>query len=461
MGSTFLGQLENKLLQPVPDLSGLNAEDQYSLIVEKAGDGNSIVPAEGLLEKLRRSKQDRKPLVIKFGIDPTGSEIHLGHAISLINLRRFKAMGHRIILVIGDFTAMIGDPGERMDSRPTLTEDQVQENMRTYKEQAAKILDLDGVEQHYNSEWLKKLSLSDWIKLTKGQTVNSLVQRRDFKERLESGQPLSLAEFEYALLMGYDSVVLKPDIEVGGQDQYLNFHFCRAMMDMAQLSPEVFVTYDLLPGTSGQKDAQGRFVKMSKSRNNYIPIMAGPADVYGKVMSIPDDVMWIWYKQVTEIRKAELDRLQEAVNTAEIHPKQAKQLLARVVVATLNNNDMEVVAAAEKDFNEKFGKAAVLVPENIECCNVNFQDKAIDVVRALIKKTGSEIRRLTEQKGLYRLVGDAYEPLTTESLLKPTATLLEGTDGNLILKVGKKQFFKLLDAHAQMGKKKESDLSME
>jgi tyrosyl-tRNA synthetase len=435
-----LKALENSLLHPAQDLKGLSAEQQFALIKEKAAFGHSIVTEEGLLERLRESKKTGKPLKVKFGIDPTGPDIHIGHAVSLINLRRLLRMGHEIHVIIGDFTAMVGDPGGRSDSRAPLTAESVRENMATYAGQASRIIDLKayGVHLHYNSAWLGKLGLNKWLAITKGITVNSLLQRDDFRKRLDGGHSLSLAEFEYALLMGYDSVELKADVEVGGMDQFLNFHFCREMMQQAGQKPESFITYDLLPGTSGEKDAEGRLAKMSKSRGNYIPLEAAPADMYGKVMSIPDEVMWVWFRELTEISAKELDALKAEVNGGLIHPKLAKQLLARVVVATFHPAEPGAVETAEADFNSKFGKAAKLVPDSVEALPHADGQTLGDALKAATGESSTQLVRLTKQNGLSILQGEAYGPVS-EAALKQPAGMYSGQ----VLKIGKMRYFKV------------------
>jgi tyrosyl-tRNA synthetase len=434
-----LKSLEQRLLAPVPDLSGLSAQEQFDLIKEKAAAGSSIVTEGQLLARLKESKAKGAPLKFKLGIDPTGPDIHIGHAISLINLRRIHRMGHAIQFVIGDFTAMVGDPGGRMDSRPPLTREGVERNMASYEAQAGSVLDLkaERVTRHYNSEWLAPLTLTDWLRITSKIGVSQLLQREDFRTRLDGGLPLSLAEAEYALLMGYDSVVLKSDVEVGGMDQFLNFHFCRNMMEAAGQAPESFVCFDLLPGTTGEKDEQGRLRKMSKSRGNYIPLGAAAADKYGKVMSVPDDVMWIWFREITEIRAGELAQLRTEVESGAMHPKDAKHLLARVVTATFHGYDLKLVAEAEEAFKGKFGKAAQLVPDDAKEVKLNPAQKVADALREALGESNAQLRRLVAQKGLQWLQGDAYVALAEADLALASAAL----DGKAV-KVGKQRYFK-------------------
>jgi len=436
-----LKSLEGRLLNPEVDLRHLSADEQYERIVAKVADHpEAVVTPDDLLERLRKSKMTGVPLKVKLGIDPTGPEIHTGHAVTLLNIRLFQRMGHKIQLVIGDFTGMIGDPSGRMEARPALTEEEIQQNMSTYDEQAARIIDLRSadIERHYNSEWMNKISMKQWVRILKEISASSLLQREDIRTRLEKGYGISMAELEYALFMGYDSVVLVPDIEIGGVDQYLNMHMCRQMMANAGQKPEIIITYNLLAGTTGARDEAGRLLKMSKSYENYIPVTAAPEDMFGKVMSIPDDVMWVWYRELTEITPGELDGLKAAVEAGETHPKDAKELLARVVVGTFNHFDREIIKRSNADFNEKFGKKAVLVPESARMVEVDPGEALIDVLAIETGDSKSQMRRLVQQKGIQILKGEEYRPLTMEQLLSPAKDSVP-----CVVRIGKRRYFDL------------------
>jgi tyrosyl-tRNA synthetase len=437
---SFLSELERRLLNPEPDLRHLSAEQQYEKISARVSDLNEpVVSPNDLLGRLKRSKTTGVPLSVKFGIDPTGPDIHVGHAVSLLNLRLFQRMGHKVILVIGDFTGMVGDPSGRLDGRPALTEDEVRANMATYEEQAARIIDLKdaSIERHYNSEWMSRLGMREWVEILKQVSVGDLLQREDFRQRISSGQRLSMAELEYALFMGYDSVVLNPDIELGGVDQYLNMHVCRQMMANARQTPEIIISYNLLAGANGERDEQGRYVKMSKSRGNYIPLTAEPAEMYGKVMSVPDEVMWGWYRELTDIAPEDLKTLKALVESNELHPKEAKQLLARVVVGVFNHFDPAAIKAAENDFSEKFGKDAVLVPENIETIRIDSDESLIERLTKVTNRSKSDIRRLVQQQGIRLLDDKQYVPLGADDLLLPLARFEDR-----VMKIGKRHFYK-------------------
>ena len=438
----FFNELEIKLLNPNRDLSKLSAEEQFNMIMSKVGEfPDSVVSRDTLLEKLKLSKKSGKPLTVKFGIDPTGSQIHLGHAVPLLNLRMFQNMGHKIVMVIGDFTAMIGDPSGRNTEREALTHDMVVENMKTYEKQAGKVIDFNSpnIVKHFNSEWMSKLTIPSWIRFQSSISVTEVLQREDFKKRIEAGGGITMAELEYACYMGYDSVVLKPDIELGGKDQFLNLHMCRNMMRIAGEVPEVIITYNILSGTTGAKDEQGRFQKMSKSLKNYIAVEEEPSEMYGKVMSITDDVMWLWYRELTSITPTELETLKNAVFSEQIHPKDAKSLLARVIVAKFNDFNKSVVEKAEGNFNSKFGQKKQLVPNDIKVISVSTDETVISVLATATDNSKSQINRILSGNGLKVLKESEYVLLTKEEL-NSNVTAFDG----FVFKVGKRNFIKIV-----------------
>lgn len=438
----FFNELEEKLTNPNRDLSNLSAEAQYEMIMSKVGEfPNSVVEKNVLLEKLKKSKETGVPLKVKFGIDPTGSQIHLGHAVPLLNLRMFQDMGHKIEIVIGDFTAMIGDPSGRNTEREALTHEDVVRNMTTYEKQAGKIIDFNSssISKHFNSEWMNKLTIPEWIKYQSAVSMNEVFQREDFKKRMELGSGITMAELEYACYMGYDSVVLNPDIELGGKDQFLNLHMCRNMMKIAKEEPEVIITYNILSGTTGAKDSEGRFQKMSKSLKNYIAVEEIPEKMYGQIMSITDDVMWLWFRELTSITTEELEKLKKVAENGEIHLKEIKALLARTIVATFNNFDMKVVKRAEEDFNSKFGKCKKLVPEGTKEILANSDELLISVLASATENSRSQINRIFLGNGLKILDGDKYRLVNKEELYDKIENF-----ANSIFKVGKCVFLKIL-----------------
>jgi len=439
---SYIQELEEKLLNPKVDLSDLTAERQYEIIMAKVADmSEAVVTPEDLLERLKKSKQTGIPLKVKFGIDPTGPNIHIGHAVPLLRLRLFQRMGHQICIIIGDFTAMIGDPSGRMDDRPALSEEDVKNNMATYEEQAARVIDLkaSSIKKHYNSAWMNQIGMAQWIQILKKVSLSSLLQREDFRKRISNGFGLSLAEVEYALFMGYDSVVLKPDIEIGGLDQFLNMHMCRQMMAVHEQKPEIIVTNNILAGTTGERDEAGRFVKMSKSRGNYIPVTAEPYDMYGKVMSIPDEVMWLWFRELTEITSEELSKLASGVQDGYLHPKQVKQLLARVVVGIFNYFDRQVILKAQADFDSKFGKNSSALPDNLKEIAGGQTKSLVTVFSEDLGLSKSELFRMAKQNGIKFFKNEEYFRFKEADLHLPSTDFID-----FVFKVGKKVFVKIV-----------------
>ncbi|PJC27969.1 tyrosine--tRNA ligase [Candidatus Shapirobacteria bacterium CG_4_9_14_0_2_um_filter_39_11] len=448
----LLIQLEQRLLTEHRDLSALSAEEQFRIIADKVADHPEAitpVPQQGnneLLQKLKRAKERGGLLTVKFGIDPTGPEMHLGHAVPILMLRRFQQMGYKIQFVVGDFTARIGDPSGRLTGRPILTEQQIRENMRNYFEEAGLILDLNKkgrTETFYNSEWLGEMRMQDWLPLLQRVSASQMFQREDFQKRLEGGSSISMAELMYALFMAYDSVALKPDIEIGGIDQFLNLYWCRELMRFEGMKSEIFIVTNLLAGTSGETDSEGRFIKMGKSKKNYISVTENPREMYGKVMSIPDEVMWIWFRELTEISSEELKELKTEVEKGEIHPMDAKRMLARVVVGTFNHYDRNTIEKAERAFNQMFGKAKQLIPEDIKVITVTGGSRLVDILSKATGESKSNLKRMlasSRRGGIRILVENEYIPLTMEELSNKTV------EGELIIKVGKRRYYRIQTA---------------
>lgn len=445
----YLGELEYKLINPNNNLSQLSAREQYEIIANKvAKHPEAITPPPALdnnelLNRLEKSKQSKIPLKVKFGIDPTGSEIHIGHAISLLMLRRFQRMGHSLNFIVGDFTAKIGDPSGRLASRPVLTDEQIKENMSTYLDQASRIIDLnENVNVSYNSEWHNPITMQEWLPMLQKISASQIFQRKDFQQRISKGGSVSMAEMMYALFMGYDSVVLKPDVEIGGIDQFLNLHWCRELMSLNNQNSEVFITVDLLAGSTGEKDEDGRFMKMSKSQGNYIPVLENPNEMYGKVMSIPDDLMWIWYRELTEISELNLEELRNKVIMGEIHPRVAKQLLSRVIVGTFNYFDHKVIEESEQNFENKFGKAKSLVPNDIKIVLADPDSRLLDILSNATGRSKQELKKmvLESSTGIKILEGSNYSNVSRDHLnnlrVKPSQ--------ELVIKIGKKSFFRII-----------------
>jgi tyrosyl-tRNA synthetase len=387
-----LPELEARLISQ-PDLSSLTADEQFALLKERA---KHIVGEDRLIEMLQRSVEKRQPLRIKYGIDATGREIHLGHAVPLFVLRRLQRMGHYVILLIGDFTARIGDPSGRIATRPVLSSEQIKQNASQYTAQAGKIIDLKKTEVRFNSEWLEGIPLARFFQIISKLTVSSAVQREDFRKR----QTVTRAELLYSTLMGIDSVQLQAQIELGGDDQLLNFHDVAQIMQHEGLQPEAAVTTDLLLGTSG------RGQKMSKSLNNFISVLDQPDNMFGKLMSIPDSLLEQYFKLLTDIRDTEWKELASAIKSGKLNPMQVKRSLARIVVSDLN--DAEAAKLAEQQFDERIVKkqpaelAVVSIPSGDAGSWVAIVRK-LDIPQA---QSNAAARRLIEAHGVHRKVGD-------------------------------------------------------
>ncbi|HET8865318.1 MAG TPA: tyrosine--tRNA ligase [Gracilimonas sp.] len=299
-----------------------------------------IVPEEELITKLKRSKKEDKPLKIKLGVDPTRPDLHLGHSVILRKMRQFQDLGHEVILIIGGFTAMIGDPTGQNKTRPPLTLEEVNENAETYIEQAKKILDEDKLTLTNNYDWLGEMDFMDVIKLSSKLTVARMIERDDFSKRFESNEPISLHEFLYPLAQGQDSVYLKSDVELGGTDQKFNLLVGRQLQKEDGQEPQVCLMMPLLVGTDGS-------AKMSKSYDNYIGINEEPNDMYGKSLSIPDDLIYTYYELVTDIKTEDLPALKKKIET---DPRNAKHDLAFTIVRMYHGE--EAAKGAKNHFEQ-------------------------------------------------------------------------------------------------------------
>lgn len=383
-------------------------------IIKRGAD--EVISDDELLKKLELCKKEKRPLRVKFGADPTAPDIHLGHTVVLRKLKQFQDLGHQIIFLIGDFTAMIGDPSGRSATRPAMSKREVEENSKTYQKQIGRILDVDKIEIVFNSHWLNKMNFGDVIKLASHYTVARVLERDDFCGRYKNGQPISIHEFLYPLAQGYDSVVLKSDIEIGGTDQKFNLLVGRALQREYGQSPQVVLTMPLLEGTDGVK-------KMSKSYGNYIGIDEHPREIYGKLMSIPDSLLLKYYKLLTDVP---IDGLS--------NPKEMKSKLAKIIIG--NYYPASEADKAEAEFNKIFAEKGQ--PDEIPECIIRRGDPVgrptlIDImVQNNMASSKSEARRLIKQGG----VSIDGEKISDENFE------LVGT--NKILKVGKRRFLKLV-----------------
>lgn len=382
-----------------------------------------IIEESELREKIKNSIEKNIPLKVKYGIDPTAPEIHLGHTVPIKKLKDFQQLGHKIYFLIGDFTARIGDPTGRKETRPVLSVEQINKNLLRYREQVAKILDIEKVEFVYNSEWLSPLKLEEIIKLTSAFTVAQMLEREDFTLRYKSNKPIYLHEFLYPLLQGYDSYYLEADIEIGATEQKFNLLAGRTIQGFFGQRKQVVITMPILVGTDGK-------LKMSKSYGNHIPIETTPEDMFGKVMSIPDDIMADYFTLLTEIPSAIFEK------KIKENPREAKSLLAREIVKEFSGKEM--AEKAEIHFNKVFKEKKT--PENIPEFKVPekiIKEGKVNIVDLIFSSgavaSKSEIKRLINQGGV-RIDGEKIDNIDFK---------VEVKDGK-ILKIGKRKFFKLV-----------------
>ena len=357
----------------------ISIEKQLEIIKRGAVE---IISEKELRTKLQESAKNKRPLTIKAGFDPTAPDIHLGHTVLLRKLRQFQELGHRVIFLIGDFTARIGDPTGRSELRKQLSREEVVENAATYKKQVSKILDVDKITIAFNSKWFEKMSILEILRLTTHATVAQMLAREDFKKRLSSNENISLLEFMYPLLQGYDSVKLQADVELGGTDQIFNLLVGRDIQkDFAQ-EPQVVLTMPLLEGTDGVQ-------KMSKSYGNYIGINEPPSEIFGKVMSVSDELMLKYYTLLTD---------EDLENVKSLHPKEAKLRLAGDIVRQYHGDKVAVLTRAE--FESVFSQKEL--PKDMPQYQLKESSAIINILLASgLVKSGNEARRLVKQGAVF------------------------------------------------------------
>jgi tyrosyl-tRNA synthetase len=393
-----------------------------------------IVREEELLEKLRRSYQEGRPLRAKLGLDPTAPDIHIGNAIPIHKLRRFQELGHQAVLIIGDYTAMVGDPAGVNKTRPMLSREAVMANAQTYLEQVGKLLDLSRTEIVYNSQWFEKMGFSEILRLTSKMTVARMLERDDFSQRYAQRVPISLHEFLYPLMQGYDSVMVRSDVELGGTDQLFSLLVGRDLQRDFGQEPQVALTTPLLEGIDGNK-------KMSKSLGNYIGITEEPAQIFGKAMSIRDDLMKKYFILTTDVEDGRIDELLGG----DVHPRQVKAELARAIVRRYHGEGAAERAAQEFD---RVFKAHEL-PEQISEVFIprsELKDGRLWIVRLLVlagfANTNGDARRLVAQGGVHFGKGLINQAPTFVEITDPK-TDVEITPG-IIIKVGRRRFAKVV-----------------
>lgn len=400
----------------------VNSDEHRSILSQGSVE---ILPDGGLDAKLAAAEKEGRQLRVKLGVDPTAPDIHLGHTVVLTKLRQFQDAGHKAVLIIGDYTARIGDPSGVSKTRPQLSAEAIEANARTYQEQAWKVLDQDPdrLEVRRNGEWLEPLRLEDIFKLLSASTVARILERDDFEQRFNANESISMLETLYPLLQGYDSVAIDADIELGGTDQKFNMLMGRTVQEYYGRPAQSVITLEILPGTDGVQ-------RMSKSTGNYIGVTEAPEEMFGKVMSIPDDAMVLYYQLLTSRTAAEIRQMEAALKDGSLHPRDAKAALGRELVARFHNEGL--AASAEQRFNDLFRDKKLSVNADLVECPLlpgDEEDGQAYLPKLLQRWFGlsrSEARRRIEQGG----VAIADQPVTAE--LIPFAGLAGAT-----IKVGK------------------------
>jgi tyrosyl-tRNA synthetase len=381
-----------------------------------------IISEEDLEKKLVRSLKTKKPLRIKAGFDPTAPDIHLGHTVLIRKMKHFQDLGHAVVFLIGDFTGLIGDPSGRNKTRPPLSQEEIARNAETYKEQIFKLLDPEKTVIDFNSRWLGALSAVEIIKLAAAYTVARILERDDFSKRYKNGEPISVHELLYPLMQGYDSVALRTDVELGGSDQKFNLLVGRELQRHYGQEPQVIITMPLLEGLDGVQ-------KMSKSLGNYIGIHESPGEMFGKVMSISDELMFRYYELLTDVPENEIRQCKQEITEGKLNPMAVKIDLAKSIISDFHS--VAAAAAAESEFIKVFRNKET--PEDAEVLNLTGDEPLVDfIVRQGILASRGEVKRIHAQGGIYL---DNERPESIVILLQKGKSYL--------LKIGKRKFYKI------------------
>jgi tyrosyl-tRNA synthetase len=388
-----------------------------------------IIPYDEFTGKLKRSERENRPLVVKAGFDPTAPDIHLGHTVLLRKMKHFQEMGHTVVFLIGDFTGMIGDPSGKSETRKRLTREEVLDNAETYKKQVFKILDEKKTVVDFNSRWCQPMVFAEVLELASRYNVARMLERDDFSSRYREGKPISILEFMYPLVQGYDSVALRADIELGGTDQKFNLLVGRDLQREYGQEPQVIMTLPLLVGLDGVQ-------KMSKSLGNYIGINESPREIFGKVMSISDELMFFYYEMVTDVPRREIESFRDGIRQGKAHPRDVKVRLAKEICAQFH--DGETAQKAEAEFNRIFVQKDLpdeipefAIPENEKSGGSIWLVKVM--VLAGMAASNGEARRLVRGGGVYL---DGQKVLDEEYELRLPC--------DSVLKVGKRRFARVV-----------------
>ena len=398
----------------------ISAQEQVRQIKHGVAD---LINEQDLVKKIEKSIKENKPLVVKLGLDPTAPDIHLGHTVPLRKLRLFQEFGHQVVIVIGGFTARIGDPTGKSVTRPPLTKEEVLKNAETYKTQIFKVLDPEKTIVRDNSEWLESMNFADVLRLASSYTVARMMERDDFSKRFKEGRPIGVHEFMYPLMQGQDSVALHADVEFGGTDQTFNLLMGRHLQELEGQEPQVVITMPLLEGLDGVQ-------KMSKSLGNYIGIDEEPKEMYGKAMSIPDELMMRYFMLVTDMPIEEQEDMAKRLESGELHPRDAKMQLARTIVRLYHGE--KAALEAEEEFKRVFQQRAM--PTDIPEYAMDAPTEPIFVPQfctdAGLTASNGEARR-SIKAGAFKINGEKYS--------EENITLEDG----MILQVGKRKFVKI------------------
>ena len=371
-------------------MTSMTIDEQLTYLTKGCVD---VVRETDLRKRLEQSAESGQPLTVKVGFDPTAPDLHLGHTVLIRKMKHFQELGHRVIFLIGDFTGLIGDPTGRSKTRPALSPAEIEENAETYKKQVFKLLDPDKTVVDFNSNWLSGLGSDGWVRLAARYNVAQMLERRDFRKRYEAGQPIAIHEFLYPLAQAYDSVYLHADVELGGTDQLFNLNVGRDIMPSYEVRPQIVLTTPLLVGLDGTE-------KMSKTAGNYVGINEPPGEMFGKLMSVSDDLMWDYYELLTDLSVADINTLKQGVASGVTHPKQAKVDLAKHVVGDFHS--VEEAQEAAEEFERRFSRKEVpeVVEEWMGRVPEEGQRLTALMVAAGMAKSGSAATRVLSQGGV-------------------------------------------------------------
>ena len=410
-------------------VSFLPVDEQLAYLRKGAAE---IIRETDLRERLQKSLQAGKPMRVKAGFDPTAPDLHLGHTVLMRKLKHFQDMGHTVIFLIGDFTGLIGDPTGRSATRPPLSREQIDANAETYKAQVFKILDRDKTEVRFNSEWLGKLGYEGFVRLAAKFTVSQMLEREDFHKRFMEEKPIAMHELLYPIAQGYDSVALEADVELGGTDQKFNLLMGRELQRHYGQLPQIVLTTPLLEGTDGVQ-------KMSKSYGNYIGITEPPQEIFGKVMSISDELMWRYYELVTDVSMADIDRMRREVASGQAHPMKLKQELGKRIVADFHSQ--EAAEQAAQDWSRMFQKDET--PEDLPLVSVRFDEVAAPNASTTDGNAQVKLDKLLARTGLATSVTDGLRKLKQNAVkldgeLKTELVIAVTLGAEFTLRAGKK-----------------------